>query len=193
MSVVANNPIGGDKIIFRHPLWVRICHWVNAISILALLISGILIFISHAALYWGPVGYFGHESAWLTILDKPVSGMSLIGRPYHFLFAWVFVINGLLYLLLGLLGGHLYRKMLPSKEQWRWSHIVQDIVDHFRLKTAQGAEALKYNFLQKISYLIIIFVLCPLMLISGLSMSPGFVAVMPELLDFFGGRQSGRS
>lgn len=116
-----------------------------------------------------------------------------VGRRWHFALAWLFVINGLVYLGFGLVNRHFSRDLAPTREQIRPSHILKDIWDHMRLKHPRGEEAKSYNVLQKLTYLIVIFILLPLMLLTGLTMSPGFDAVAPWLLDLFGGRQSART
>ncbi|HEX4198547.1 MAG TPA: cytochrome b/b6 domain-containing protein [Caulobacteraceae bacterium] len=115
------------------------------------------------------------------------------GRRWHFFLAWVFVLNGLLYLLAGVLSGHFRRDLAPTGAQIRPRHILQSIWDHMRLKHPTGEEARHYNVLQKLTYLIVIFVLLPLMVGTGLTMSPGMDAVLPGLLTLFGGRQSART
>lgn len=128
--------------------------------------------------------------SWLTI---PSYQDLAAGRRWHFFFAWAFVINGLLYLLHGIVMGHLRRDLVPDADQLRPDHIAREILDHARLRFPKGPEARRYNALQKISYLIVIFVLLPTMLASGLTMSPGVDAAVPWLLDLFGGRQSART
>ncbi|MGG6894814.1 MULTISPECIES: cytochrome b/b6 domain-containing protein [Rhizobium] len=115
------------------------------------------------------------------------------GRRWHLFFAWLFVINGSIYTLYGLLGGHFRRDLAPSADELSPSHLKQEIADHARLRFPKGEKARHYNALQKLAYLIVIFILLPLMLATGLTMSPGMDAGFPFLLDFFGGRQSARS
>jgi thiosulfate reductase cytochrome b subunit len=116
-----------------------------------------------------------------------------VGRRWHFALAWLFVINGLIYLILGLFNRHFSRDLAPTRAQLRPSHILKDIWDHMRLKHPRGEAAKSYNVLQKFAYLAVIFVLLPLMILTGLTMSPGVDAVLPGLLDLFGGRQSART
>lgn len=115
------------------------------------------------------------------------------GRRWHFFFAWLFVINGLVYLTFNLIGGHIRRDLLPTRAQLQWRHILHEIVTHAQLRFPKGDEARAYNVIQKVTYLAVIFVLLPLMLATGLSMSPGFNATLPNLIDLFGGRQSART
>jgi thiosulfate reductase cytochrome b subunit len=115
------------------------------------------------------------------------------GRRWHFFLAWVFVLNGAAYLLAGLLSGHFRRDLAPTRTQLRPSHIARDIWDHIRLRHPSGEAAKSYNVLQKFAYLVVVFALLPAMVLTGLTMSPGFDAVAPWLLDLFGGRQSART
>lgn len=115
------------------------------------------------------------------------------GRMWHLFFAWLFVINGLVYWLWGLIGGHIRRDMLPNRAQLKPSHILHEIITHAQFKFPKGDEARVYNVIQKFTYLAVIAVLLPLMVATGLSMSPGFNATVPWLTDVFGGRQSART
>ncbi|WP_027669002.1 cytochrome b/b6 domain-containing protein [Rhizobium leguminosarum] len=115
------------------------------------------------------------------------------GRRWHFFFAWLFVINGFIYLVYGFVSRHFRRDLLPAAEELNPSHLGHEIVSHARLRLPKGPEARHYNTLQKLAYVAVIFVLLPLMIGTGLTMSPGFNAVAPWLLDLFGGRQSART
>ena len=115
------------------------------------------------------------------------------GRHWHFFFAWLFVINGFVYLAWGLIGGHLRRDLLPTGAQLKPRHILHEIITHAQLKFPKGDEARAYNVIQKFTYLAVILVLLPAMVATGLSMSPGFNAAAPWLIDVFGGRQSART
>jgi thiosulfate reductase cytochrome b subunit len=116
-----------------------------------------------------------------------------VGRRWHFALAWLFVINGLIYLAFGAINRHFSRDLAPTREQLKPRHILLDIWDHMRLKHPKGEAAKSYNVLQKFAYLAVIFILLPAMVLTGLTMSPGFDAVVPGLLDLFGGRQSART
>jgi thiosulfate reductase cytochrome b subunit len=115
------------------------------------------------------------------------------GRRWHFFLAWVFVVNGLAYLLFGFFSAHFRRDLAPTGEQLRPSSILRDIVDHLRLKRPTGEEAKRYNVLQKLTYLTVIFLILPVMVLTGLTMSPGVDAAAPWLVNLFGGRPSARS
>jgi thiosulfate reductase cytochrome b subunit len=128
--------------------------------------------------------------AWATI---PSWRDLATGRRWHFFFAWLFVINGLVYLASSLFGGHLRRDLWPSRAELHPRHLWAEILAHARLRFPKGEAARRYNVLQKLSYLAVGLVLLPLMVLTGLTMSPGFDAAAPWLLDLFGGRQSARS
>ncbi|NYT37356.1 hypothetical protein ERD78_11835 [Allopusillimonas soli] len=128
--------------------------------------------------------------AWLTIPSYHDLGA---GRNWHFLFAWLLVINGLVYLAHGFWRGHIRRDLLPNRDQLKLRHLWQEVTDHARLRFAKGDEARRYNALQKITYLLVALVLLPLMVLTGLTMSPGLDAAFPFLPDLFGGRPSART
>jgi thiosulfate reductase cytochrome b subunit len=124
---------------------------------------------------------------WLTI---PSFQDLADARHWHFLFAWILVLNGLAYLVYSLWGRHLRRDIWPSRADI--GAIPRSILDHIKLKHPTGEAARRYNVLQKLAYLGVI-TLIALMVLTGLTMSPGFNAFFPWLLDVFGGRQSARS
>ena len=126
--------------------------------------------------------------SWLTL---PSYQDLATGRRWHFFFAWLFVINGLAYLIYSLASGHLSKDLAPSCSELK--HIGASIWEHLRLRFPQGEQAKRYNVLQKLAYLIVALVLLPLMLATGLAMSPGMDAGYPFLLEIFGGRQSART
>lgn len=128
--------------------------------------------------------------AWITL---PSYQDLATGRRWHFFFAWLFVVNGLVYLGYGLLSRHFRRDLLPTTDELAPAHLAQEIVDHARLRFPKGEKARRYNALQKLTYLLVIFVALPLMIATGLTMSPGFDAFAPWLIDLFGGRQSART
>ena len=146
----------------------------------------------------GVLGYSGKPGmreprgfpAWATI---PSYRSLTDGRRWHFFFAWLFVINGLVYLAMGLISGHFRRDLVPTQDQLKPRHIWHEVVTHAQLKFPQGEEARRYNVLQKGAYLAVILVLLPLMVGTGLTMSPGFNAGAPWLVELFGGRQSART
>lgn len=126
---------------------------------------------------------------WATI---PASRDLATGRRWHFFFAWLFVINGLVYVAGSLINGHLRRDLLPERRELSPRHILHDIWNHVRLKLPKGDEAKRYNVLQKVAYLGVGLLLI-VMVMTGLTMSPGINASAPWMLDLFGGRQSART
>ena len=224
------------EVVYRHTLVVRLTHWINALCLTLLLMSGLAVFNVHPSLYWGHYGYPGVPTV-LSITgmydpetQQPV-GITRIGersfdttgllgvtydaegrprpgafpqwatlgadlalaRDWHFLMAWMFVFNGALYLLFGLFSGHFRRDLAPSKDQLRARHMLNDMWNHFRLRRPRGEAAKRYNVLQKLTYLAVIFLLLPAIVLSGLTMSPAVTAAFPFLFDLFAGRQSART
>ena len=173
----------------RHPAWVRLTHWTGAAAILALMVSGTAILLALPKLFWGETGA-NDAPAWIS-LPLPVN-LEQTGwaRNLHFLAAWIFVINGAAYLALALVRGHLRRRLLPTPAEMRPRTLAAEIRAHLR----GGAPPTgRYNPLQKLAYLVVLLVLAPLMLLTGLTMSPGVTAAWPELFSLFGGRQSART
>ena len=221
------------EVIYRHSGAVRVTHWINALVLLVLLMSGLQIFNAHPALYLGEKSDFDKPILAMQPMmhEKQIYGVTTVfgwdfdttgvfglsgdaesgyqergfpwwatlpghrdlslGRRWHFFFAWLFLINGLAYLLWSLGSGHLRRDLAPSGKELR--HIGASIAEHARLKFPKGEEAKRYNVLQKLAYLSVALILLPLMLLTGLTMSPGIDAAFPFLLDIFGGRQSART
>ena len=128
--------------------------------------------------------------AWLTI---PSYQDLAAGRRWHFFFAWLFVINGAVYLAGGLVSRHFARRLWPSRAELEPRHLLAEVADHARLNFPKGEAARRYNVLQKLTYLAVVFVLLPLMVLTGLTMSPGLNSAFPFMLDLFGGRPSARS
>ena len=114
-----------------------------------------------------------------------------LSRTWHFFFAWLFVVNGVLYVLWTVASRHLTRDLLPTRSEWRG--IGRSIVDHLRFRHPTGDAARRYNILQMLAYLAVIFVVLPLMVLTGLAMSPRVDAVWAGWVDLLGGRQSART
>ena len=126
--------------------------------------------------------------SWATI---PGPQWLSMGRHWHFFFAWLFVINGISYVLYALFTGHLNRDLLPTRDELR--HIGRSIKDHLLLRHPTGEAAKRYNVLQNIAYLVVIFGLLPLVIVAGMAMSPRLDAVLPGWIEVLGGRQSART
>jgi thiosulfate reductase cytochrome b subunit len=185
----------GGWLIYRHPVVVRVTHWVNVAVVVVLLMSGLNILAAHPHLYWGVRSTFADP--WLSFGEIPAAvmipqGRDLAsGRLWHFAFAWLFVLNGLIYLLYLTFTGRLARRIWPTRDDL--AGFWQSVGDHARLRFDHGETARRYNVLQKISYAAMILVVLPMMLVTGLSMSPGFNAIGGVLLELMGGRQSART
>jgi len=220
-------------LLYRHRWPTRLWHWLNALTIFILLMSGLMIFNAHPHLYWGKYGA-NFDASWLGIgptphgggelriyqVHIPTTGMlghwkdahghiqtrafphwatipgsySLAGaRRWHFLFAWVLILGGTAYVIASLINRHFSRDLKPSRAELQPRHLWQDIKDHARLRLPTGDAAGRYNPLQKLAYISVIFFLIPMMILTGLTMSPAFNATFPQLLSLFGGRQSARS
>jgi len=148
---------------------VRATHWLTAASFIALAVSGVAVLLAHPRLYWGETGAVGTPS----LIDLPLpfmlTGQSGWGRYLHFLSAWIAVLTGTVYVLGGL----------------RTNHFRQDLFG--------SAHPAKYNVVQRITYAAVVFVLFPLMIWTGLAMSPAVTSVLPMLVTFMGGQQSART
>ena len=127
---------------------------------------------------------------WLTL---PSIRDLATGRNYHFFFAWLLAFNGIAYLLLSFARRHIQMNLSLRRDELTLKHLASDIWAHIKLHIPRGEESKRYNTLQKIAYLSVIFGLIPLMVLSGLTMSPAVNAAFPVLLDIFGGRQSART
>ena len=181
----------------RHSGLVRITHWIATFSFLALVVSGIAILLAHPRLYWGETGALGTPSLVDLPLPLILTGQTGWGRYLHFLAAWVFVLTGIIYVLAGLAAQHFRKTFLPSKADLAWDNVRRVVINHLRLQrhlTQPGeAEFYSYNVLQRLTYLGVVFVLSPLIILTGLAMSPAITSVFPTLVTVFGGQQSART
>jgi len=126
--------------------------------------------------------------SWTTI---PATRSLALGRRWHFFFAWTWVVNGLCYLGWGLASRHLSRDLAMRAPDWRG--VPASVMDHLRFRHPQGEAAARYNPLQKLAYLAVIFLLPTLTVLTGLSMSPQMAGVLGWWMDLVGGRQSART
>jgi thiosulfate reductase cytochrome b subunit len=188
----------------RHSGLVRVTHWLTALCFLALLVSGIEILISHPRFYWGETG---------SVLTKPLfqlpipSSRALVPTGYgyvlpdqngwsrylHFQAAWLAIFTGLLYTISILLTGHFQKNLLPGSADLSWNRLSATIASHLRFQRPSEEEAWSYNLLQRLTYLFVIFVLFPLVIWTGLAMSPSFVCAFPAAVNLLGGQQSART
>jgi thiosulfate reductase cytochrome b subunit len=188
-----HKPTMDDRNAYRrHPILVRITHWINAAAFLGLVVSGVAILLAHPRLYWGETGGFGAPS----ILDLPLptmlTGQSGWGRSLHFLSAWVCVLNGLVYVAYGILTRHFRANLVPARNDLRWSTIGRVIWDHLRL-SPPPEDIQRYNVLQRLTYSGVIFILFPMMIWTGFAMSPAITSVFPAIVTVLNGQQSART
>ena len=221
-----------SQLVRRHRLSTRIWHWVNALTVFVMLMSGLMIYHAHPRLYWGKYGA-NYDTPWLMIGSTPTSGYLQLGshrlnttgvvgrwtdsqgnqqtrafpywatipsyyslagaRRWHLAFAWVLALGLIGFLIVSGINRHAWRDLRPTREELKPPHIWHDIKSHARLRFPTGEAALRYNVLQKLSYVGVIFVALPLVILTGLTMSPSMDSAWPWLLDLFGGRQSARS
>ena len=188
----------------RHPAVVRVTHWLITLSFLALLVTGVEILISHPRFYWGEIGNVNtHPLFTLPIpssRDTVVTGYGYVlpdqngwSRYLHFEAAWVAVLTGLLYLAFGFFKGHFRRNLLPAPSDLSPSSFADDVARHLRFGRPSDDDAWSYNVLQRLTYLLVIFVLFPLVIWTGLAMSPAIEGAFPALVTVLGGRQSART
>ena len=183
----------------RHSALIRVTHWISALCFLALLVSGVELVISHPRFYWGEDG----NSMTPALFQIPIpasrpyvkTGYNYVlpdqngwSRSLHFQTAWFIVFTGLLYVGSILRSGYLRNNLLPSAPG-----LSQSIASHLRFQRPGPEEAHSYNALQRLAYLAVIFGLLPLMIWTGLAMSPSLTAAYPFLVDWVGGQQSART
>jgi thiosulfate reductase cytochrome b subunit len=211
---------GSMAVPDRHAPWVRVSHWIAALSLAALAVSGAVILMAHPRLYWGEVGndltpallelpisrnyrHAGYQPATPVSRDPrgPVSASRTFeifnqngwARSLHFLAAWLLVLPGVVYLAAGLAGGHFRAHLWPSRAELGRDAIGRSIRDHLRLRVPPPTGGPHYNVLQKLAYSAIVLVVVPLMALTGLAMSPAVSASYPLLPRLFGGFQSART
>jgi thiosulfate reductase cytochrome b subunit len=201
-SSVSTIPI--TKATPRHSALVRITHWIITLAFLALLLTGIEILISHPRFYWGETGNIQMKP--LFILHIP-SSRSLVptgygytlpdqngwSRALHFQSAWLLVLTGLLYLIYGVVSGHFRRNLFPAAADLSPRALASDCAKKMRFERPSESEAWSYNALQRITYLLVIFVLFPLVIWTGLAMSLAFDSAFPLAVTLLGGQQSART
>jgi len=203
-----------------HARWVRISHWILAASVLTLAFSGFMILMVHPRLYWGNVGNdltpallelpvsrnykhggFDKPVPFFAEAGSPVSASRTYdifnqngwGRSLHFLAAWCLVLPGMIYLIAGISGGHFRAHLVPKSSELAPRNVWRDVVDHLRMRIPPASGGPQYGLLQKGAYSFVVFVAAPLMVLSGLAMSPAVTAGYPFLLGMFGGYQSART
>lgn len=216
----------------RHRLTTRLWHWINALCLLLLLMSGLTIFNAHPRLYWGEYGA-NSDHAWMAVGSSDSMGYLRLGelriettgflgnwkdsqgrtrkwafpgwatipsaysladgRRWHFFFAWIFSVGLALFMVASLWNRHIQRDLHMRRKEWQPSHLWRSLRDHLSLQAIRHSAGEGYNSIQKLSYIGVTFILLPLMIFTGLTMSPAMAANWPFLADIFGGRQSARS
>lgn len=180
----------------RHALSTRSWHWLNLVCVVVLFMSGLTISNAHPWLYWGQAGSLPGQ-AWLAVPRFP-DWMTIPGyyslataREWHILAAWPFALLLLFGWLAMLANRHFARDIATSRAEWSPGAIASDIKAHLRLDFAHGGG--KYNFLQKLAYGVVLGILLPGMVLTGIAISPGMGPSFGWLIDLMGGRQSARS
>ncbi len=219
MSAQGVHPLA-EGVSRGHALWVRLVHWLIVAVVLTLAYSGIVILMAHPRLYWGwsgndltrplielPLGRNYHHGGWEAPIPffgdskGPVSQVRTYdifnqngwARSLHFLVAWLLVGAWAVFGAASLLTGHLRRDLLPRGEELGPKAFLQDVRDHLAMRITPAKGGPPYGILQKLAYLGVIFAALPVMVLTGLSMSPAVAAAWPWLPSVFGGTQSART
>ncbi len=188
----------------RHTAFVRVTHWVTALCFFALLVTGLEIVVSHPRFYWGETG----NNLTRPLFQIPIpASRNLVPTGYgyvlpdqngwsrylHFQAAWALVFTGLIYFIWGLWTGHFRSNLFPAAGDRNWRSFLAVLTKHIRLALPDESEVFSYNVLQRATYLIVIFLLFPLVILTGLALSPGFNSAVPVVVNGLGGRQSART
>ena len=192
------------SITARHSVLVRVTHWVITMSFFALVVSGAEIVVSHPRFYWGETGNVLTDP-WFKLPIPSSRNLVPTGYGYvlpdqngwsrslHFQTAWILVLTGLLYVVSGVVTAHFRKDLVPRKSDFSWRSVTSVVAHHLRFEPPTEAEALSYNVLQRLTYLFVIFILFPLVIWTGLAMSPAFDSAIPVTVTLLGGRQSART
>jgi len=194
-----------DRIVRpRHGALVRVTHWITTLSFLALLLTGVEILVSHPRFYWGETGNI--NTAPLFQLPIPSSrdtvptGYDYVlpdqngwSRYLHFQSGWVLVWTGLVYVAFGFLSGHFRRSLFPARAELSPKAFSSAVARHLIFRRSREEEASSYNMLQRLTYLLVIFILFPVVVWTGLAMSPAIASAIPQAVIVLGGQQSART
>lgn len=188
----------------RHTAIVRLTHWLTVVSFFALLITGAEIVVSHPRFYWGEAGNANTHP--LLTIPIPASretvptGYGYVmpdqngwSRYLHFQAAWVAVLTGLVYAVAGLLSGHFRKNLFPLRADRNWAAFRRVFAASLHRAPHDGRDAHSYNVVQRAVYLVVIFFLFPLVIWTGLALSPSFDSAFPAAVNLLGGRQSART
>lgn len=188
----------------RHTLLVRVTHWLTVLSFVALLVTGLEIVVSHPRFYWGETGNVNMRPLFTIHIpssrDTVPTGYGYVmpdqngwSRYLHFESAWVLVLTALVYGIAGFLTGHFRRNLVPKPGERSLRAHLKRIGQYLRRTPPGTDEAHSYNVLQRTTYLIVIFVLFPLVIWTGIALSPSFDSAFPATVNLLGGRQSART
>lgn len=188
----------------RHTAVVRVTHWLTVLAFFALLLSGGEIVISHPRFYWGEVGNVltrplftlpipASRNTVPTAYNYMLPDQNGWSRYLHFQAAWAVVLTGLVYGLVSLWNGHFRKDLVPAPADRTWRAFVQVLSRSLRRAPPSAADANAYNVMQRTTYLFVIFFLFPMVIWTGLAMSPAFVSAVPIAVTALGGRQSART
>ena len=180
----------------RHALSTRVWHWINLVFLVILFMSGLTISNAHRRLYWGEWG-FAAEQAWLIVprfpdwMTIPGYYSLAVARDWHILASWPFAL-ALLFMWVAMLANrHFQRDLVTTRKEWRPRNVWADIVAHAKFDFDH--DGAKYNFLQKLSYGLVLGVFLPMMVLTGMALAPGLGPIIGWFIDLVGGRQSARS
>lgn len=182
----------------RHSLVTRLWHWINALAFAVLFMSGLNISNAHRYLYWGNYG-FDPADAWLNVIRFPAWATIpqrydlAEARDWHNTFAWVFAAGLLVMWGASVISRHFWRDIATSPRDWSPAALAASIRGILNAKAESGSGSGAYNPIQKIIYGIVLGIFLPMMVFTGLAISPGFEAAAAWLVDLLGGRQSARS
>jgi Ni/Fe-hydrogenase b-type cytochrome subunit len=191
-------PAPAPRIVYRHRLATRVWHWVNAVAVFAMIGSGLMIFNAHPRLYWGEYGA-NFDTPWLQLprfawWATIPSQYSLAGaRTWHLFFALVLAFGLLAYMAWSLANGHFRKDLRICRAELAPGHLWADLKAHLALRFHDPAHPAAYNIFQKASYVGILFVALPVLILTGMALSPAMDAAWPWLSWMWGGRQSARS
>lgn len=188
----------------RHSALVRVTHWITTIAFLALLLTGLELVISHPRFYWGETGNSNMKPLFSLHIpasrDTVPTGYQRVmpdengwSRYLHFEAAWVAILTGLVYGIYGFWSGHFLRDLIPTSKERSWRAFWGVIAKYLRRGAREEDEFFAYNVAQKSAYLVVIFILFPLIVWTGLALSPSFNSAFPWFVDVLGGRQSART
>jgi len=209
-----------DKEHTPHHRWVKVSHWIITLSFFALVFTGGEMTMVHPRFYWGEAGndltpslfelpvsrnykHGGWEKSvpFSDAVNAPVSAARTYdifnqngwGRSLHFLAGWFLLVPGLIYFIAGIFTGHFRKHLWPRTKEFSLALLWNDILHHVRMQIPPATNGPQYRLLQKLSYVIVLFFLMPVVVMTGMTMSPAITAAYPFLLTLFFGAQSART